>query len=58
MFDGIINFLKSENFIFQLELFFRIILAFFCGAFIGRERKYRGKGAGNSYAEFKKAWHG
>lgn len=46
MFDGIINFLKSENFIFQLELFFRIILAFFCGAFIGRERKYRGKGAG------------
>ena len=30
----------------QSELFFRIVLAALCGAFIGYERMHRGKGAG------------
>jgi len=44
--ENIIGFFKSAHFLFQLELLLRIVIAFFCGAFIGRERKYRGKGAG------------
>lgn len=46
MFDSIINYLTGEHFIFQLELLGRIFIAFLCGAFIGHERKTRGKGAG------------
>ncbi len=44
--ENIFNFLKSEAVLFRLELLLRIIIAFFCGSFIGRERKHRGKGAG------------
>ena len=44
--EVIFNFLKSEAMLFRFEMLLRIIIAFFCGAFIGRERKHRGKGAG------------
>ncbi|MBQ7960372.1 MAG: MgtC/SapB family protein [Clostridia bacterium] len=50
MFDYLLNYLREyftgELFLFHTELLLRIFIAFFCGAFIGRERKARGKGAG------------
>ncbi len=46
MLDNITNYFTGANFLFQLELLFRIFIAFLCGAFIGHERKTRGKGAG------------
>ncbi len=46
MFDNIINYFTGDTFLFHLELLLRIFIAFFCGAFIGHERKSRGKGAG------------
>ncbi len=46
MFDYILAYFTSEHFLLQLELLGRIFIAFLCGAFIGHERKTRGKGAG------------
>lgn len=46
MFETLIAYLTGEYFLFQLELLGRIFIAFLCGAFIGHERKTRGKGAG------------
>lgn len=46
MLESVLSFLKSSQFLFQLELLLRIFIAFLCGAFIGHERKSRGKGAG------------
>lgn len=42
----LIDYFTGSQFIFYLELLGRILLAFLCGAFIGYERKTRGKGAG------------
>ena len=41
-----IDYFTGSQLLFHLELLGRILLAFFCGAFIGYERKTRGKGAG------------
>ena len=46
MIEIITLYLKSEEFLLGTELFIRIIIAVLCGAFIGYERKNRGKGAG------------
>lgn len=46
MVENIKLFLQSETFLLQLELFLRIIIAVFCGAFVGYERTNRGKEAG------------
>lgn len=46
MFNSILAYLTGQHFLFQLELLGRIFIAFLCGAFIGHERKTRGKGAG------------
>lgn len=42
----ILNFFQSESVLLKGELLLRIIIAVFCGAFIGYERTNRGKGAG------------
>lgn len=39
-------FFKNADFLFQVELFLRLIIAAFCGALIGYERTNRGKEAG------------
>ncbi len=46
MFESIVAYFTSGHFLFHLELLGRIFIAFLCGAFIGHERKTRGKGAG------------
>ena len=46
MFDALVNYFTGTYFLFQFEMVVRIIIAFLCGAFIGHERKTRGKGAG------------
>ncbi len=42
----IITYIQSEAFLLKAELFLRLVIAVLCGAFIGYERKHRGKGAG------------
>ena len=42
----ILNFFQNESVILKGEMLLRIIIAVFCGAFIGHERTNRGKGAG------------
>lgn len=42
----VFNFFQNESVLLKGELLLRIIIAVFCGAFIGYERTNRGKGAG------------
>ena len=42
----ILNFFQSESVLLKGEMLLRIIIAVFCGSFIGYERTNRGKGAG------------
>ncbi len=44
--ENIITYIQSDSFLLKAELFLRLIIAVLCGAFIGYERKNRGKGAG------------
>ncbi len=44
--EGLITYVQSDAFLLKAELFLRLVIAVLCGAFIGYERKNRGKGAG------------